>query len=215
MSNSIAIAHVTIQQDAEGRYCLNDLHKASGGVKHHRPSKWLATKQAQSLIAEINLEARIRASNSDEVRPEFGPHHEAITSKKDGPFELRGTYIDKELVYAYAMWISPAFHLQVIRAYDALVNERLTKPFTQSENYWFRIRPHWQPIRDLALQGKTYGEIAALVQRSVGSVRRAVKRMVEVGLINPAILAQVQKGIAKLHNLKRSQLWGQQLPLFG
>jgi hypothetical protein len=88
------------------------------------------------------------------------------------------------------------------------------KPAHQHENYWFRIRPHWLSIRDLVLQGKTYGEVATLLQRSVGSVRRAVKRMVEVGLINPAILAQVQKGIAKLHNLKRSQLWGQQLHLF-
>lgn len=96
----LVVADTDIHQDAAGRYSLNDLHRAAGGEDRHRPNYFLKNPQTAELIAQIEkagiaaIEARRRV----------------------------GTFVCKELVYAYAMWISPAFHLQVIRAYDAMVS---------------------------------------------------------------------------------------------
>lgn len=102
--NTLTIADTMIRQDAEGRYCLNDLHRAAGEEQKHRPKYWLENKQTAELIGEISKGGI--------------PPLEVIHGGS-----APGTYVCKELVYAYAMWISPAFHLKVIRAYDAMVSQ--------------------------------------------------------------------------------------------
>src|SRR5450830_1416718 len=96
---SINIADTMITTDQDGRFCLNDLHKASGGEDRHVPGYWLENRQAAELIAELETTG-------------------IPVVKKPG--RNGGTYVCKELVYAYAMWISPKFHLQVIRTFDAV-----------------------------------------------------------------------------------------------
>lgn len=105
MTNQIIISDIAIHKDAQGRYSLNDLHQASGGEEKDKPANWLRLDKTVELIDEI-LNAQIRA---------FNP----VDSRKG---RYGGTYVCKELVYAYAMWISAAFALKVIRAYDALVS---------------------------------------------------------------------------------------------
>lgn len=53
MNHALVVANTAIRQDAEGRYCLNDLHKAAGGENRHRPSMWLENQQTQELVEEI------------------------------------------------------------------------------------------------------------------------------------------------------------------
>lgn len=100
--NLVTVSNVLIRQDQEGRYCLNDLHRAAGGEPKHKPSEWLRLQQAQEIIEELS-KAGIPA----------------LVSNHGG--KNPGTYVCKELVYSYAMWISAPFQVKVIRAYDAMV----------------------------------------------------------------------------------------------
>ncbi|EKZ9002339.1 KilA-N domain-containing protein [Vibrio fluvialis] len=87
----------------DGLYSLNDLHKASGCNPNHRPNQFLRTEQTKDLIRELDRCADLR-----------------IAYKTNRGGYDQGTWVCKELVYSYAMWISPKFHLNVIRAFDSM-----------------------------------------------------------------------------------------------
>ena len=117
-NTELTILSTSIRQDAEGRYCLNDCHKASGGEPSKRPGIWLDNAQTQALVTEIT-DAGIPAS--------------PVSVKRGGINQ--GTYVCKDLVYAYAMWISPAFHLQVIRAFDALITGQIPNATPKAKQF--------------------------------------------------------------------------------
>ena len=113
--SELIIAGTGIRQDADGRYCLNDLHRAAvaaGANKRTKePAKWMATDGYSELLGELTTQ-------------NMGSLPVATIEGRAG-----GTFVCKELVYSYAMWISPKFHLQVIRTFDAVV----TQQFGQAE----------------------------------------------------------------------------------
>lgn len=106
---NITILSKEIRQHDE-LYNLNDLHKAAKGEKKHQPSNFLRLSYTRELIKELN---------SSDVRS-----FEKVSGRRGG------TFARKELIYAYAMWISPKFHLAVIRAFDQIQTEQ-PKPTTK------------------------------------------------------------------------------------
>ena len=98
MSNLI-ISQNAIRQ-IDNLYSLNDLHKASGNEEKHRPTFFARLDTTKELVAEIQKE---------------DPNAQVLISKNG-----IGTYACEELVIAYAMWISPKFHLIVLRAFLAM-----------------------------------------------------------------------------------------------
>lgn len=180
----ITIGEVEIHQDVNGRYSLNDLHKAAGGESKHRPSFWLRTSQAKELVLLLDSDVRI-CTSLEVIKGNFNDGIE------------QGTYAVKQLVYAYAMWVSPKFQLHVIDTFDAIVTGDYIEPKLQAEKAWFARRPLWEEIRRRALLGEPNALIAAELGKSPPSVWNAIKRMMEFGLINPAKILRFKYGSAR------------------
>ena len=142
MSN-LTILNNSIRQ-SDNLYSLNDLHAASGNDPKHRPTYFIKNQQTQDLITEIE-----RCENSNI----------AVKVIKGGrDLELQGTYACEELVLSYAMWISPKFHLIVLRAFlnlhknsTALLPNTITPEQQQAiqsavQQAHHRTGLHWQEI---------------------------------------------------------------------
>lgn len=99
----------------DGLYSLKDLHKASGGDNKHAPFRFMRNAETKELIAEIER-------SPDMVN---GVTNKAFKVVQGGTASKQGTYACKDLVYRYAMWISPKFALLVIRTFDKLVTGEL------------------------------------------------------------------------------------------
>ena len=98
------INNTKITTDEEGRYSLNDLHAAAGGNNKHKPSLFYRSDSFDSVV-EV-LKAQNRA---------FEP-----IVKKQGRYS-GGTWVCKELVYKYAMWVSAEFEVKVIQTFDSMI----------------------------------------------------------------------------------------------
>ena len=159
----ISIADTDIRMDAKGRYCLNDLHKAAGGERKHGPTLWMDNQQTKDLISEI--------------AQEVGDTGIPVSVIKGGL--KQGTYVCKELVYAYAMWVSPAYSLKVIRTFDNHVTGQID----------------WRKLRGMvASSSKVQDAMLLEVRKAIGKATAAHHWMNEHKLIN-SLLTGEYKGL--------------------
>lgn len=167
-ATTLTIISTAIKQDAEGRFCLNDCHRASGGEKAKQPANFMRLDTTQALIQEIAENYHSSDMRSGEFQP--------VSTITGG--NSPGTYACRELVYAYAMWISPSFHLKVIRAFDALVRGNVPAPAGRAVP-----RPR-RP--SLAATFQTGMKLAKTAGLEGGHAQKAAARYCEkLGLENP------------------------------
>lgn len=112
MSN-LTILKTAIRQ-SDNLYSLNDLHQASGGLDRHSPFRFMRNESTQELISEMKNEMNTKSGVQKEAQGS-----DLIFKTLRGR-NIQGTWVCEELVLSYAMWISPKFHLIVLRAFLAM-----------------------------------------------------------------------------------------------
>lgn len=104
--NTITLFNKTIRQDENGRYCLNDLHKAAMAngyaTKNHRPTEFLRSEPVKEFLAELE---------------KVGKSHIKTTKGRSG-----GTYTTELVALRYAGWISPKVEVEVYKTFQKVVN---------------------------------------------------------------------------------------------
>ena len=182
MDAQLSIGTSAIRQ-FDGLFSLNDLHKASGGEAKNKPSNFLRVEQTQSLIEEIN---------------QFSDLRSALKVVNGG--DMRGTYACKELVIAYAAWISPAFHLRVLRVFLESI-----EPVRE------RIETGWiDPQRKLHLR-RLVEHRACYLNRSAQKIWSEVRLVTGAGSIHFLSQQQYEQAVAYLGGFP---LRGQQIERF-
>ena len=99
----LVINDTKINTDGSGRFSLNDLHRAAGSNVKHLPAKFY---RSHGFSEEVDF----LMSRCGQFEP---------IVKKQGKFG--GTWVCKELVYSYAMWINPEFKMKVIQTFDQVM----------------------------------------------------------------------------------------------
>ncbi len=121
MNNLMVIDDIEVRRDAYGRYSLNDLHRAAvasgANARTKEPGKFLSSQQITELVQELIDTQNLGVGSFNETTQNLGSKPVSKIEGRNG-----GTYVCKELVYAYAMWISPSFHLKVIRTFDMVTS---------------------------------------------------------------------------------------------
>ena len=173
---SLTVLNHEIHQ-VDSLYSLNDLHKASGGQDKHRPAFFVRNQEVKELANEIMQCANL--------------HSDQVIRKVNGGHN-RGTYACKEIVYRYAMWISPKFALAVIRVFDAYVTGKLQP---QNKGQAKTTVADRVPLKDAV------NVLVAKSSLNYSDAYKMVHQFMGVDSIDQITLEDLPKAVAYVHSL--------------
>lgn len=177
--NKLIVAGAAVRINKNDLYSLNDLHKAAGAKEKDQPALWLRLDGTKALIDEL--------SNSTQMQDKD------IAQSSAGRYG--GTHVCKQLVYAYAMWISPKFHIHVIEAYDDLVNGRIESITIQAKTEASRQRAR--------IESRALTDAVKITREAQGKEIKPFHFSNEYDLINRVALGMTAKQYRAHHSFDK------------
>ena len=190
---SLTVLNHEIHQ-VDNLYSLNDLHKASGGAEKHKPSNFLRNQETKDLVEEIIEEklssANLQSEKSDaQIRTSVENSVLRVVKGNFGKAK-QGAFACKEIVYRYAMWISPKFALAVIRVFDAYVTGKLEPKAKPKTTVADRV-----PLKDAV------NVLVAKSSLNYSDAYKMVHQFMGVDSIDQIPLEDLPRAVAYVHSL--------------
>ena len=205
----LVINGIEVSQNKNGLFCLNDIHRASGGLQKNRPTKWFRLGEVKDTVENLTA-----GTHGGHIAPLYAT---SVSVERVG--QTSQTYAIKELVYLYAMWIDSAFAIELIRAVDALINAKSVESLVMAQKQAIEATYNQQAN---SLKLLIYEQQSALeryanhepddvqtLSRIMGCTRKEVRVYYEA-LVKKGILEKEVRDIQKTtyHPLDRSVVVG-------
>lgn len=139
----------------DGLYCLNDLHRLSGGKDKDKPHRFLRLDKTQELIKALEISDSKKINRS----PNMGYQQMTVLKTIQGG-AMQGTYGNRKLLIAYANWIDPYIYDMVLEVFDKVATgqTRTTSHTAEINQLCHELKGITQLLtfcgRNLALHGK-------------------------------------------------------------
>jgi hypothetical protein len=142
MSNSIPnrlrLRGRVIQEDDQGRICLDDIWSLSGAKESKAPKHWRGNRTAKDLISELQKKVTSGYLNDG------GRNYPVIDAGRGRG--AKGTYAHPVLAAAYAGYLSTKLEIEIretwlrYRAGDATLADEILQRATAEANHWVGVR---------------------------------------------------------------------------
>lgn len=161
---------ITIRVDAQGRYCLNDLHKAAiatgKATDSQAPAQFLKSDKVQEFIAALDADPQCDGNRTAQKISDV-TKSTSVHSVKGG--KSQGTYAVEIVAIRYAAWIDPTFEVRVYRTFQQSV---------KGSTDWRKLRS------SAASTNKMMNAMLQEVRAAIGKVTEPKHYMTEAKLVN-------------------------------